>query len=71
MTRPKRPNAWELREQAIKDLLAPEAPPADRLTQLEAHRFLLFSRLFGLSYAVSLHAERVLRPAPESNALDH
>jgi len=71
MTRPKRPNPRELREQAIKDLLAPEATAPDRLTQLEAQRFLLFSRLFGLSHAVSLHAQRVPRPAPDSNTLDH
>jgi hypothetical protein len=71
MTKPKRPSAWELRERAIKDLLAPEAPPEDRLTQLEAHQLLLFSRLLGLSHAVGLHAQRVLRPAPDSNSLDH
>lgn len=71
MAAPKRPNPWELRAQAIQNLLAPEAPPEDRLTQLEAHRFLLFSRLFGLSHAVGLHARRVLRPAPDSNKLDH
>lgn len=64
----KRLTPWQLRKQAIKKILAPETPAADRATQLQAHRLLLAGRLFGLAHAVELHAERVL--ASEDNTLN-